>query len=360
MLVSAAWVGPAALAAVDAVAQHHLWQQPGAVDTGRVLFVALDWLLYALLTPGVLALGRRWPLVRARLPRHAALHLGASLLFCAVWAALGTALRVLIDGDALAGGAARHFVAWLFTTLPFGVAVYLAVVGIEHALRYLDAVRERETQMARLAEQLTAARLAALQAQLNPHFLFNSLNTIAVLVRADDRAGATRVVEQLSEVLRTTLSSTGAAEHALGEELELVRQYLAVERARFSDRLRPAIHAEPALLSAAVPRFAVQHLVENAVRHGVARRTDAESVEVRARRRGDALEVTVRDDGAGVREGAVPPPGHGIANTRERLHTLYGRRGTLTVAPGPHGGTTAVLTIPYRELLLEPSRDVRP
>jgi two-component system LytT family sensor kinase len=352
MLVSIAWIGPAVLAAIDAVAQHHIWRQPGAVDARRVLFVSLDWLLYALLTPGVFVLARRWPLVRGSLVPHGALHVGASLLFCVAWAGLGTVLRSIVDPRAIAGEPLRHFTAWLFTTLPFGVAVYLAVVGVEHALRYHDGLRERETQMARLAEQLTTARLSALQAQLNPHFLFNSLNTVAVLVRAGDGAAAARVIEQLSEVLRATLGSSTAAEHTLGEELTLVRQYLDVEQARFSDRLQPLIHGGPTLLSAAVPRFAVQHLVENAVRHGIARRSDAERVEVHALRRGDRLEISVIDDGAGL-HGDIEPPGHGIANTRERLRTLYGNRASLTVARRPEGGAIAVLTLPYREMTFE-------
>lgn len=135
-------------------------------------------------------------------------------------------------------------------------------------------------------EQLTSARLLALQAQLNPHFLFNSLNTMAVLVREGKGAPASDVVEHLSEVLRTTLSATTAPEHALSDEIELVRQYLAVEQARFSDRLRPRIAVPSGLMPAAVPRFAVQHLVENAIRHGIARSSNAGLVELTVRRVG--------------------------------------------------------------------------
>src|SRR5262249_39732186 len=144
-----------------------------------------------------------------------------------------------------------------------------------------------EVQLARLAEQLTGARLAALQSQLNPHFLFNGLNTITVLMREGDTASATHVIEQLSQVLRTTLGRSRDAEVTLEDELALVRQYLAVEQARFSDRLRPVIDVDPALLSAAVPGFALQHLVENAVRHGIARRSDAGRVALAAARDGE-------------------------------------------------------------------------
>ena len=247
----------------------------------------------------------------------------------------------------------KYFVSWLFITFPFGVAVYLSVVGIEHAIRYFVEARERELQVARLSEQLSGARFAALQAQLNPHFLFNTLNTIAVLVRDGDRTGAVRIVEQLSDVLRRTLSRHRTNEVTLAEELDLVRQYLAIEQARFSDRLRPTFDIDDAVRSAAVPSFAVQHLVENAIRHGIARHSDAGYVGVTARRDHDTLEISVVDDGGGIDASAAELRGHGIENTRERLRALYGDRASLTVARAAAGGTVATLRVPYRELVSE-------
>lgn len=338
MLVSAAWLGPAILGGLDVVAQHHLWGE-GPVDIRRVLFVSLDWLLYALLTPFVFLLAKRWPISKPHVAKHAALHVLFSLLFCAAWAGAGTVLRILLEPKALASGPAIHFTSWLFITLPFGVAVYLAVVGIEHAIRYF-------AEASRLSEQLAGARLAALQAQVNPHFLFNSLNTIAVLVRGGDSRDAARVVEQLSDVLRRTLAHK-ENETALDEELELVRQYLAVEQARFSDRLRPEFDVDPSTRSAAIPTFALQHLVENAVRHGIARRTEAGRVVITTRRDAGMLEVTVEDDGPGIADDAPQLPGHGLENTRERLRTLYGDRASLTVTRKAQG-TIATLRVPFR------------
>lgn len=352
MLVSAAWIAPAILGGIGSIAQQRIHGGP-KVDVSDVLFVSIDWLLYALLTPGVFTLARRWPLSRPHLLRNAALHLLFALLFCVAWAGAGTILKIALQPKGLWGTPLEHFGSWTFVTFPFGVAVYLAVVGVEHATRYLAEVREREMQVARLSEQLTGARLAALQAQLNPHFLFNSLNTIAVLVRGGDSSSATRVIEQLSEVLRRTLSNTRANEVAIEDELELVRQYLAVEQARFSDRLRPEFDIDPQTLSAAVPSFALQHLVENAVRHGIAKKLDSGRVTVTARRNGDMLELTVTDDGAGMPADAKQEPGHGLENTRERLRTLYGDRASLTVAAVPTGGTTARMRIPYREMVYE-------
>jgi two-component system, LytTR family, sensor kinase len=352
MLVSAAWVGPAVLGAVNELAQRRLAGEPGP-SAAALLFATGDWLVYAFLTPAVFAISRRWPLSRPHLARHALLHLAFSLVFCAAWAGAGALLRAVLMPEALSGGAGMHFVSWLFITLPFGVAVYLAVVGIEHAIRYFAEARDREMQVARLSEQLSSARFAALQAQLNPHFLFNTLNTIAVLVRDNDRAGATRIVEQLSDVLRRTLSRHRANEVTLEEEMELVRQYLAIEQARFSDRLRVTYDIDPAVLGAAVPGFALQHLVENAVRHGIAKRQEAGRITVAARRVGDVLEMSVTDDGAGVSSPAESPRGHGIENTRERLRALHGARASLIVGRGATGGTSATLRLPYREMMPE-------
>ena len=218
MLVSAAWIVPAAFAAVNRLAQARL-NGEGAVGARELLWASGDWFLYAFLTPGVFAISRRLPLTRPRLARRIVTHFALSLLFCVAWATAGKLLQFLLtlgfSPDVVHKAMTRpdfwptlgkDWLGWVFTTFPFGVAVYLCVVGVEHAVRYFVEVGEREVQLARVSEQLTGARLAALQAQLNPHFLFNSLNTVTVLVRDGDTASATRVIEQLSDVLRRTLS----------------------------------------------------------------------------------------------------------------------------------------------------------
>ncbi len=348
VVVSLAWTVPALLGAVDTLAQHHVWGGP-PLQVSDVLFSGGDWLLYALFTPVIFALSRRLPLARPHLWRNAVIHVVLSLAFCVAWASAGTLLKLLLQPNSFSGGVARFYASWIFTTLPFGVAVYLFVVGIEHAIRYFAENRDREMQLVRVSGQLATAKLSALQARLNPHFLFNSLNTVAVLVRDGDASRATRVIEQLSDVLRHTLHRSRDNEVTVADELELVRQYLAVESARFSDRLRAEFEVDASVLSAAVPSFALQHLVENAVRHGVARRADAGQITLSAHRRGDTLALTVTDDGPGLT--ASPDiEGHGIENTRERLRTLYGATASLTVvgrAPGP--GVIATLVVPYHE-----------
>ena len=362
MIVSAAWILPAIFAVINRVAQAPLqgWE-PATLQ--ELLFDFGDWLLYAFLTPGVFAVSRKWPLVRPIRPRRLLVHLFFSVVFCVAWATCGQLLRFVlvlvfephVFQTAMQGGAGQFlrqfgvaWLSWIFTTLPFGAAVYLCMVGIEHATRYFIEAREREVQVARLSEQLSSARFAALQAQLNPHFLFNTLNTIQVLVRDNDREGAVSIVEHLSELLRRTLTRHQANEVTLGEELELVRQYVAIEQARFSDRLRPEFRIPDALLSAAFPSFALQHLVENAIRHGIAKHTDAGMLIVTAERAGDVLQVTVVNDGISIDPELAPPPGHGIENTRERLRALYGDKASLEVAPRAEGGTIATLRVPFK------------
>jgi two-component system, LytTR family, sensor kinase len=369
MIVSAAWIVPAVFAVINRIAQARLqdWE-PATIR--ELLFQGGDWFLYAFLTPGVFAVSKRWPLARPHLVRRAILHFFFSLLFCVAWATCGQVLRIVLIRifapdlyhTAMQAGPAQfwlrigvEWLSWVFTTLPFGVAVYLCVVGIEHATRYFVDAREREVQVARLSEQLSSARFAALQAQLNPHFLFNTLNTITVLVRDNDRQGAVSIIDHLSELLRRTLTRHRANEVTLGEELELVREYVAIEQARFSDRLRPEFRIPESLMPAAVPSFSLQHLVENAIRHGIAKHTDAGLLLVTATRSGEMLEITVINDGVGIDPNAPVPPGHGIDNTRERLHALYGDKASLQIRPRAEGGTIATLRVPYRELIPEPN-----
>jgi len=361
MLVSAAWVLPAVFASVNRVAQTHLsgWD-PATLR--ELIWQSGDWLLYAFLTPAVFAISSRWPLVRPFLTRRVILHLVFSLLFCVAWATFGklfqgalyflfepTSAIELLRTEQFYREAFVGWLSWIFTTLPFGIAVYLCVVGVEHAIRYFVEAREREVEVSRLSEQLTTARLSALQAQVNPHFLFNTLNTIAVLIRDNERKPAVRIVEQLAEMLRTTLSSHTATEVTLSEELELVRRYVEIEEARFSDRLRPEFDIDESILRAALPAFALQHLAENAIRHGITKEPEAGELRIAARRDRDILEISVTDDGPGIDPKTDIPPGHGISNTQERLKALYGDNASLKLQGGKKG-TIAILRVPYREL----------
>jgi len=344
-LISAAWLVPAILAVVNAYAQGRLNHESS--NPWFLAWVGGDWLIYGALTPVVFLIARRLPLRGGVLATHLVLNFLISIVFCGLWAGAGILLRrALIAGPD--GAMTWQFtVSWFFTTLPFGVAVYFAVLGIEHATYYFRVVRERDTQAARMATQLAEAQLGALRMQLHPHFLFNSLNAIGVLVRDRDIGGASRMLELLSDVLRQVLNATRVQETTLADELTFVRNYLAIEQIRFADRLRVMTDVDPSVLTAAVPAFILQPILENAMRHGIARRSDAGVVTIIARRDADDLVLTVSDDGPGP-DTAPVTSGVGLTNTRTRLSTLYGAAGQLTLARGPGGGAVATIRLPYR------------
>jgi len=346
-LILAAWLVPALLSGFDTYMQNRL--EGHAAEWRWVIFNGVDWLLYAVLTPVVFRASRRFPLRRPHIAGRVAIHIVGALAMCVAWAAMGTVLRLEIfprAADLTAYKVWLGFVSWVFTTLPFGVGVYFALVGIQHSFFYFAQARERETQAARLAAQLSEARLAALRMQLNPHFLFNSLNAITVLVRDGNTGDASRMLELLSGVLRQVLQTDRGHETALAEELDFLERYLAIEQVRFSDRLRPRFEIDASIARAAVPRFLLQPLVENALRHGIARRGAAGLVEIAGRREGEQLVLTVRDDGPGL---GTMTEGVGLSNTRQRLAALYGEHASLEIANADGGGAIATVRLPYHE-----------
>ena len=226
-----------------------------------------------------------------------------------------------------------------------------AALAIDNARHFMEAheTRDRALRAAQLESQLAQARLETLRAQLNPHFLFNALNTIAMLVRRNAGQEAVRGVVSLSELLRKVLAGTGAIEVPLREELGVIEHYLGIEQLRFGNRLTVRIAADPETLDALVPSLVLQPLVENAVRHGIARSSKGGTVEVRCRRSNGSLIICVRDDCVGLAEGWDPMTsgGIGLANTRERLLRLYARDQHFDVRNAPGGGALATVEIPF-------------
>ena len=343
LFVSAAWLVPAILAVLKEYARG-LVAGGKSPDPRILLFEGGDWLICAPLTPLIFFLARRYPLERGLLAWRLPLHLAASIAMCAAWALGGCLLSYALFRSTPynAGG-----FNWFLTSLPFGVAVYFAVLGVEHAVFYFVEARQRETQAARLEAQLSEARLGALRMQLQPHFLLNSLNALTVVVRDRDTATATRMLEQLGDMLRRVVRPDRPQEVSLAEELQFVRQYLGIEAVRFSDRLRPSFAVDDAVLGAAVPEFLLQPLVENAVRHGLAQRLAATLLRIEARREREELIVSITDDGPGP---VQPAEGVGLGATRERLATLYGDRARLELVQTAEGGARVTVRLPYREL----------
>jgi LytS/YehU family sensor histidine kinase len=289
----------------------------------------------------------RWKLRRDQIPRSVIAHLGGALVMWLIWGSTGALVARVINRIPPTISFRFYYLTLLLTILPFCLLLYFAVVGCVHAFTYYVEAREREAQQSQLAAQLAEARLSALRSQLNPHFLFNSLNAITVLVRDQNTQDASRMLELLSGVLRQVLQNEKRQEVALSEELEFVRKYLAIEEVRFSDRLQLRWSIEPAVEDALVPEFILQPLVENAIRHGITRQEHNGIIEITARGSADTLVLTVQDNGPGYRP--VNDGGVGLANTRARLATVFGDRAELNVASADSGGTVATLRFPLKK-----------
>ena len=235
--------------------------------------------------------------------------------------------------------------SYLFGGLPLYVVVYAVLAMAAYARESSRQLRERELRETLLEARLAEARLQVLKMQLDPHFLFNALNGVAAQLRGDPR-GAEKTIVRLSEFLRVTLRDAARQEVALADELDFLRAYVAIEQARFGDRLQVGYDIPSETLGARVPSLLLQPLVENAVRHGM--RNQGLSVEVRAALRDDELWLEVADDGRGLERGPSTE-GVGLSNTRARLEQLYGGSGTFEIKARAEGGVQAQVRIPYRE-----------
>jgi signal transduction histidine kinase len=239
------------------------------------------------------------------------------------------------------------------------IIVYVAVTAGILAGRARQRARAHERRAVTLALQLSRARMQTLQSRLQPHFLFNALHTVGMLARAGDTERIVDVTARLGGVLRVMLDDDDAAESSLREELDLVDRYLAIELIRFRDRLDVEVDVDPAAMDGLVPRFILQPIVENAMRHGIAHRTERGRITIRARRVENALVMTVTDDGPGTRTAAPPlpdsngsRPGLGLRITRERLTGMYGADGALEVTT-TDSGTVATVSVPWHMTPIE-------
>jgi two-component system, LytTR family, sensor kinase len=347
LIIPAACLVPAVLDAFQTYMQRRIGR-PYGTSWGDVVFSGIEWLFLGALTPITYQLAKRFPIRRETLRRTLGVHVIGSLILCVGWATAGVALRYVL-GMVPAAGLRSNLASWLLTSLPWSVFMYFAVLGSIYAFMYFTEAREREAQSARLSAQLAEARLGALRMQLNPHFLFNSLNAIGVLVRDQNTTAASRMLELLGDVLHSVLRSDARAEIPLSEEIQFLEQYLAIEQVRFSDRLRVTWSIDDRLRSALVPGFILQPLVENALRHGVAKRSDLGTIEVAATLADQTLVLSVIDNGPGLGASETESGGVGLANIRERLRTMYGPSASLSLESRGGDGTVATIRLPYHE-----------
>jgi two-component system LytT family sensor kinase len=306
-----------------------------------------SWLPCALLTPPLVAGALRVRAAALSLSRVILLHVAGAVLFVLVGGALMGILESILPWSPERGGLASAAGRGVLRYLGADVLLYCLVVAATEAVAHAWESRRSGIAAATYARQLAEARLHVLSAQLQPHFLFNTLHAISALVY-EDPPRAERLVARLSEMLRLTLRSGARVETTLAEELALLRRYAEIQETRYGDRLRVAFDVDPAVRDAMVPRLILQPLVENAIRHGITRRIAPGRVDVRAWKGEGRLHLAVYDDGVGLREGRAVREGVGLSITRARLCQLYGPEQRVDLSPAPMGGTVCALSIPLR------------
>jgi two-component system, LytTR family, sensor kinase len=327
---------------------------------GLLLALNLNyWYAWALVSPGILWLSRRSPLERGRLLRSAPAHMAGVFLATLVHVSLVTLGRegVYYATGMSSGRWLEEFQRMFFFNFDFEMATYWAIVGLSHALRYHNEAQTRALAATRLETRLVEAQLQTLQRQIQPHFLFNTLNTVSALMHRDVDAADAMLV-RLGGLLRQAIETVDVQEVSLAHELEFLRNYVAIEQARFQDRLTVDFKIEPGTEDCSVPNFLLQPLVENSIRHGIGPRAGPGRVWVCASRIGDVLRLEVTDNGVGVDASRLSDLEHGVglSNTRSRLTHLYGERHRFVVMRPPKGGLTVQIDLPVDE----PAREASP
>lgn len=321
---------------------HHNW--------GRLFFcLFVAWLPWCLATPLVLRLGRRYPL-----EWHRVSNWGIHLLACAsiglVYAAWTTSLDELLNPWAIAPRP-DPFGQLLWNKFSNGLLSFVVLYGSVLLATYLTESRERlarqQTESARLNEQLSKAQLNALRRQIEPHFLFNTLNAIAGLVREKKDDAAVNMIVGLSDFLRRVINDSDRQQVPLGEELDFTQKYLDIQKERFAERLQVSVDVPPELFSARVPSLILQPMVENAVNHGIAKRVQGGAVRIAASRLNGTLTLSVYNDGPSLPAGwDKSNTGVGISNVRTRLTSLYGNASAFTMKNQDSGGVEVSFSLP--------------
>jgi sensor histidine kinase YesM len=321
--------------------------------------ILIPWLicgyLWAALTPVALLLARRFPLEKELIMRRVALHLLFGVLLSLLQlVAYNFVFNTLVHRSSDSLFPLGPFQDVLVGQFHFNLLLYCVLVGLYQTFDYYRRFREREqraTQLeveaAQLETQLTRAQLDALKMQLHPHFLFNTLNTISVLME-EDVGAANEMLLRLSDLLRAALKNNEAHEVTLEEELQFLEKYLQIEQARFQDRLKVRIDPAPETLTAYLPNLILQPLVENAIRHAVAPRATETLIEIRSHKHDGHLHLSVSDNGEGMMDHATPTNGIGLRNTRARLEKLYGSNQDFRLETASGGGVHISIIIPFR------------
>jgi two-component sensor histidine kinase len=332
-----------------------LTSKPGmTIEAGKLLALNLAlWYIAALMMPAIVWMARRFPFDTGHKIRAVVAHSGGALAFAFVHFVGITSMRFLLWPD---GGKypsvpwSSYFQRRALEQLDWSLMVYAVIVGVSHAIAFYHESQERKLKAAQLETRLVEARLKTLEAELHPHFLFNTLHAISTLVHRDPES-ADRMISRLSDLLRITFDRTGEPKVSLKEEIDFLQKYLDIEQTRFQDRLTVHVSVEPDALDGDVPRMILQPIVENAIKHGIAGRHGGNQIQILAGRDGDRLWMQVRDNGGGlqVRTLKALRTGVGLSNTRARLDCLYGRHYRLELSD-KHGGLSVLIAIPFQRV----------
>jgi signal transduction histidine kinase len=311
------------------------------------------WLLWAALAPLVFLITRRFPLERELWLRNATVHLIACFLLSVAHRIIYLPLCWLLYVDAyrriptLIG----LYSSDLFFNLPTGFMSYGTILLVSNVTDYYERYQAGELRASQLQTQLAQAQLQALRMQLQPHFLFNTLNSISALQLTDVQA-ANAMTARLGDFLRLTLDNAGTQEVTLRQEMEFLRCYLEIERVRFQDRMQVTMEVDPESLDVQVPNLILQPIVENSIKYAVLMRAASGHIQIRARRVNGFVRIEVQDDGPGLQmprnSNRVTRGGVGLANTEARLQQLYGSAHRFALADAPAGGLLVTLEIPAR------------
>ena len=317
-------------------------KEPMDIEVGRLLVLNLAyWYVPAALTSVIFRIAHRFRIESAYWIRALAVHALSAGVFSIVHVACMMGTRAVLWPSRIIPPSVpwTSFVQRIYLmNLDWALMTYSAIVGLSYALGYYRESQARAIKAAHLEARLAEARLKTLEAELHPHFLFNTLHAISTLIHTRPDA-ADRMISRLSDLLRITFARSGMARIPLQEELEFLQKYLEIEQTRFHDRLTIAYDIEPETLDAEVPRLILQPLVENAIKHGIAPHTAPGTVRITARREGEVLKLEVRDTGAGLSRAARAKidAGVGLSNTRDRLECLYGRAHALELLEDGQG-----------------------
>jgi signal transduction histidine kinase len=319
------------------------------VSWGQAVSYSLaDWYVFAALSAPVIWLARRLRFERVNWARRALAHGGVSAVFSVAYMVLRAwVAQAQSRWSGPPVGFAEAFEPLVAKTFLFNVIVYWVIVAVWHALDYSRRFHERELRASELERRLAQARLQALQMQLNPHFLFNTLHALSSLMHRDVEA-ADRMLTRLGDLLRYALDSSSEQEVPLRRELRFLQSYLEIEQTRLGERLRVDMDFPPETLDLRVPNLILQPLVENAVRHGIEPQRKPGCIRLRARTAPGRLILEVSDNGVGLAANAALEEGVGLSNTRARLAHLYGPDHGVELLNDVEGGLTVRLILPSR------------